>query len=57
MKTHRFTQLFLYYSGGERIVKCVRLALEMKESKEKQRGVVRFLVTEGAAKRHKIKTP
>ena len=48
MKTHRSTQLFLYCSGGERSVKFVRLALEMEASKEEQRGVVRFLVPEGA---------
>ena len=57
MKTHRSTQLFLYCSGGERSVKCVRPALEMEASKEGQRGVVRFLVAEGAATRHKIKMP
>ena len=27
MKTYRSTQLFLYCSGGERSVKCVRPAL------------------------------
>ena len=57
MKTHRPTQLFLYCSGGEHSVKCVRPALEMQASKEKQRGVVRFLVAEGAATCHKVKTP
>ena len=57
MKTHRSTQLFIYCSGGERSVKCVRSALEMEASKEEQRGVVRFLVVEGAATRHKAKTP
>ena len=57
MKTHRSTQLFVYCSGGERSVKCVRPALEMEASKEEQRGVVRFLVTEGASTRHKVKTP
>ena len=51
MKMHRPTQLFLYCSGGERSVKCVRPALEMGASKEEQRGVVRFLVTEGAGTR------
>ena len=56
MKTHRFTQLFLYCSGGERSVKCVLSALDMEASKEEQRGVVRFLVPEGAATRHKVKT-
>ena len=56
MKTHRSTQLFLYCSGGERGVKCVRPALEMEAGKEMQRGVVRFLVTECAATRHKVKT-
>ena len=57
MKTHSSTQLFLYCSGGERGVKFVRRALEMVASKEEQRGVVRFLVAEGAATRHKVKTP
>ena len=56
MKTHKSTQLFLYCSGGERSVKSVRPALEVEESKEEQRGVVRFLVAEGAATRHKVKT-
>ena len=57
MKTHRSTQLFLYCSGGERSVKCVRPALEMEASKEEHRGVVRFLVAEGAGIRQKVKTP
>ena len=57
MKTHRSTQLFLYCSGGERTVKCVHSALEMEANKEEQRGVVRFLVAEGAATRYKVKTP
>ena len=56
MKTHRSTQLFLYCSGGERSVKCVHPALEMEASKEEQRGVVRFLVAEGGATRHEVKT-
>ena len=47
----------VYCSGGERSVKCVHPALEMEASKEEQRGVVRFLVAEGAATRHKVKTP
>ena len=51
MKTHRSTQLFVYCSGGERSVKCVRPVLEMDASKEQQRGVVRFLVAEGAETR------
>ena len=34
MKTHMFTQLFLYCSEGELGVKCVRPALEMKASRE-----------------------
>ena len=34
LKTHRSTQLFLYCSGGERRVKCVRPALKMEASKE-----------------------
>ena len=57
MKTYTATQLFLYCSGGERSIKCVRPALEMEASKEEQRGVVRFFVAEGAATHHKIKTP
>ena len=57
MKTHRSTELFLYCSGGERSVQCVRPALEMEESKEEQRGMVRFLVAEGAGTGHKDKTP
>ena len=57
MKTHRFTLLFLYCSGGESSVKCVRPALEMEASKEEQRGVVRFLVAQHATMRHKVKTP
>ena len=57
MKTHRSTQLFPYYSGGEPSVKCVCPALEMVASKEEQRGVIRFLVVEGAATSYKIKTP
>ena len=57
MKMHGSTQLFLYCSGGERSVKCVRPALEMETNKEEQRGVVRFLVAEGAATSHKVKTP
>ena len=52
---HRSTQLFLYCSGGERSVKFVHPVLEMEASKEEQRGVDRFLVTEGAAMRHKVK--
>ena len=57
VKTFRFTQLFLYCSGGERSVKCVRSALEMEASKKDQRGGVRFLVAEGAVIRDKVKTP
>ena len=57
MKTHGFIHLFLYCSGGERSVNCVRPALEMEASKEEQRGVVRFLVAEETATRHKVKTP
>ena len=57
MKTHRSTRLFLYCSGGERSVKCVRSALEMEANKEEQRGVVRILVAEGAETRHKVKMP
>ena len=56
MKTHRFTQLFLYCSGGERCVRYVHPALKMEVSNEEQRGVVRFLAAEGAAARHKVKT-
>ena len=57
MKTHRSTQLFLYCSGCERSVKCVRLALKMEASKEKQSGVVRLLMAEGAGTGRKFKTP
>ena len=57
MNKHRSIQLFLYFSGGERSVKCVRPALEIKASKEEQKGVVRFLMAAGAASRHKVKTP
>ena len=56
MKTHRSTQLFLYCSGGESSVKCVRTALKMEASNEEQRGVVRFLVPEGTVMCHKVKT-
>ena len=48
MKMHRSIQLFLYCTGGERSVRCVHLALEIEASKEEQKGVVRFLVAEGA---------
>ena len=44
METLRSTQLFLYCSGGERRVKCVRPALEMEASKEEQRDVVFWLM-------------
>ena len=57
MKMHGSTQLFLYCSGRERSVKCVHPAIEMEANTEEQRGVVRFLVAEGAATRHKVKTP
>ena len=57
MKMHRSTQLFVYCSGGERSVKCVHPALQMEASKEEQRGEVSFLVVEGTATRHKVKTP
>ena len=57
MKTHRSILLFLYCSGGERSVKCVSPVLEVEASKEKQRGMFRFLVAEGGAMRHKVKTP
>ena len=43
--------MILYCSGGERSVKCVRPALEMEARKEEQRGVVGFLVAEGAETR------
>ena len=46
-KTNMSTQLFLYCSGRERSLKCVRPALEIEASKEEQRGLVRFLVAEG----------
>ena len=51
MKTHRSTQLFLYCSVDEFSVKCVRPALEMEANEEEQRGVVRFMVAEGAGTR------
>ena len=57
MKTHMSTQLFPYCSGGKCSVKCVRPALEMEASKEERRDVVRFLVADGAATRHKVRTP
>ena len=57
MKIHKPTQFYIYCSGGKRNIKCVRPALEMEASKEEQRGVVRFLVAEGDATRHKVKTP
>ena len=53
---HRSTQLFLYCSGGEYSEKCVHPALEMEASKEEQRGVVCFLMAEGAGTRYKVKT-
>ena len=48
MKTRRSSQLFLYCSGGECSVKCVRPSLEMEASKEEQRGVISFSVAEDA---------
>ena len=57
MKMHRSTQLFRYCSGGEHSVKCVHPALEMEANKEEQRGVVHFLVAEGAGTRVKVRTP
>ena len=48
MKTPRFTQLFLYCSGGEHSVKCVRPALEM-ETRKKSREVA-----EGVAMRPRV---
>ena len=56
MKTQISTLAFLYCSGGKRGVKCVNPAF-YGASKEEQRGVVRFLVAEGAATHHKVKTP
>ena len=47
----------VYCSGGERSIKCVRPTLEMEASEEEHRGVVRFLVAEGAVIHHKVKTP
>ena len=55
MKTHRSTEN--NSSGGEHSEKCVHPALEMEASKEEQRGVVHFLVAEGATTCHKVKTP
>ena len=57
MITLKSAQLFLYCSEDERSVKCVCLAFEMEEITEEQKGVVCFLVAEGAATRHKVKTP
>ena len=57
MRSRRSIQLFLYCSGGERLNKCVRPELAMLASKEEQRGVVRFLVDEGATTRRKVKMP
>ena len=51
MKTYRPTQLFLYCSGGDHSVKCVRPVLEMEPSKEEQRGVVHFLLAQGIGTR------
>ena len=42
---HTVVSLLLW---GEHSVKCVRPALKMEASKEEKRGVVRFLVAEGA---------
>ena len=55
MKMHKSTQLFVYCSGRECSVTYVRPALQTEASKEEQRGVVCFLVAEGAAMRHKVK--
>ena len=49
--------MVLYSSRGERSVKCVCPAFEMEARKEEQRGVVRFMVAEGAGIRDKVKTP
>ena len=49
--------VFLYCSGYEHSVKCVRPALEMEASKKEQRDVLRFSVAKGAATSHKVKTP
>ena len=57
MKRHWFTKLLLHCSGGESSVKCARPVLEIEASKEAWRGVVHLLVAEGAATRHKVKTP
>ena len=56
MKMHRSTQLF-HCSGSECSVKCVRPTLEKEARKEERRDVVRYLVVEGAATHHKVKTP
>ena len=56
-KNAQSTQLFLYCSGGELSVNCVRPALKMEASKEEQGGMVRFFVTSGAATRYEDKTP
>ena len=57
VKTHKTTHLIIYCSEGERSVKCVRPAFEMEARKEEHRGVIRFLVAEGTATLHKVKTP
>ena len=54
MKTHRSTQLFLYFSGDERSVKYIRPALEMEAE---QRGVARFLVARVLRRAIKSKPP
>ena len=56
MKRHRSIQ-FLYCTGGESSVKCVRPALEMETSKGEQSDVVRFLVAECAGHSIKSKHP
>ena len=52
MKTQRSIQLFIYCSGDESSMKCVRPALNMGASEEEKGGLIRFLVAEGAANRH-----
>ena len=51
MEMHRCTQLFLYCSGGERSLMCVRTAMKMEASEDEQRGLVRFFMVEGAGTR------
>ena len=48
---HRYTQLFFYCSGGERSVKCVRLASEKEASKKRAERCGLFLGGWGCLRR------